>query len=130
VDARLMAFDTRVIDLSPWVHDPFEVLLRTQLGGGTYIRLALLEAEKLVEEPANTVMVLISDFFEGGSDQELLDTIKSIKDSGVRFIPVGAVSSSGYFSVHQWFRTKLKELGMPILSGNINKLIEQLKAYV
>jgi hypothetical protein len=130
VDARLMAFDTRVIDLSPWVSDPFEVLLRTQLGGGTYIRLALLEAEKLVEEPANTVMVLISDYYEGGSDQELLNTIKSIKDSGVKFIPVGAVTASGSYSVNQWFRQKLKELNMPILSGSITRLIEQLKAYL
>lgn len=130
IEARLMAFDTRVIDLSPWVHDPFEVLLRTQLGGGTYIRLALLEAEKLVDSPSDTVMVLISDFYEGGSDQELLDCITAIKGSGVHFIPVGAVTSSGSYSVHPWFRTKLKELGMPILSGSITRLIEQLKAYL
>jgi len=45
----------------------------------------------------------------------------------VRFIPVGAVTSSGYFSVNQWFRDRLKELGTPILSGHIKKLIEELK---
>ncbi len=32
----LVAFDTNVIDLTPWVADPFEALLRTNLGGGTY----------------------------------------------------------------------------------------------
>ena len=47
--------------------------------------------------------------------------------TGVRFIPVGAVTSSGYFSVNQWFRDRLKELGTPILSGNIKKLIGELK---
>ncbi|MEQ1569077.1 MAG: VWA domain-containing protein [Myxococcota bacterium] len=128
VDAHLVAFDTRVLDLTPWVADPFEVLLRTQLGGGTHIRLALIEAAKKIEEPPNTVLVLISDFYEGGSNQELLDEIAAIASSGVHFVPVGAVTSSGSFSVHPWFRDKLKDLGRPILTGNVTKLISQLKA--
>jgi predicted metal-dependent peptidase len=127
VDMHLIAFDTRTLDLTPWVHDPFEVLMRTQLGGGTLINNALLEATKKIEEPRNSALVLISDFYEGGSNQVLLDTIKGLKDSGVHFIPVGAVTSSGYFSVNQWFRTRLKELGTPVLSGSIKKLIEELK---
>ena len=127
VEVHLVAFDTRVLDLTPWVHDPFEVLLRTELGGGTYIRLALIEAAKKIIEPKNTAMVLISDFYEGGSDQELLDFIKGLKDSGVHFIPVGALQSSGYFSVSEFFRTRLAELGMPILHGAVNKLIHQLR---
>lgn len=127
VDVHLVAFDTRVIDLTPWVADPFEVLLRTELGGGTHIYLALVEAAKKILEPRNTAMVLISDFFEGGSDQVLLDYIKGLKDSGVHFIPVGALQSSGSFSVCEFFRTRLKELGMPILHGSVNKLIQQLR---
>jgi hypothetical protein len=128
IDVHLLAFDTQVIDLTAWVHDPFEVLIRTNLGGGTLIYKALLEASKKVEQPRNTTVVLISDFFEGGSNQVLLDYIKGLRDSGVRFIPVGAVTSSGYFSVCEFFRTKLKELGTPILSGSIKKLIQELKA--
>lgn len=127
VDVHLLAFDTRVLNLTPWVQDPFEVLLRTQLGGGTYIYQALVEAAQLIESPRNTALVLISDFYEGGSDQVLLDYIKSLKDSGVHFIPVGAMTSSGYFSVSQWFRTKLKDLGTPILAGSPKKLIQELK---
>lgn len=130
VDVHLIAFDTRVLDLTPWVHDPFEVLLRTQLGGGTHIYQALVEASHKILEPRNTAVVLISDFYEGGSDQVLFDYIKSLKDSGAHFIPVGAVTSSGYFSVHQWFRTKLKELGTPILTGSPKKLIEELKKVI
>jgi len=127
VDCHLIAFDTRVLDLTPWVHDPFEVLLRTELGGGTLIRQALVEASKKIVEPKNTAMVVISDFYEGGSDQDLLDFIKGLKDSGVHFIPVGALQSSGYFSVSEFFRTRLAELGMPILHGAVNKLIHQLR---
>jgi Mg-chelatase subunit ChlD len=127
VEVHLFAFDTEVIDLTPYVHDPFEVLLRTNLGGGTYIYKALVEAANKIVDPANTVMVLISDFYEGGSSELLLSYIKSLKESGVHFIPVGAVTDSGYFNIDSWFRTKLGELGMPILSGTPKKLIEQLK---
>ncbi|MCA1994754.1 MAG: VWA domain-containing protein [Coleofasciculus sp. S288] len=130
VDVHLLAFDTRVLDLTPWVHDPFEVLLRTQLGGGTYIYQALVEASQRILEPRNTALVLISDFYEGGSHQVLFDYIKSLKESGLHFIPVGAVTSSGYFSVDQWFRTKLKELGTPILTGSPKKLIQELKKII
>jgi VWA domain containing CoxE-like protein len=128
VDVHLLAFDTRTIDLTEWVHDPFEVLLRTNLGGGTLIREALRFAEEKIEEPRNTTLVLISDFFEGGSNQVLLDAIVAIKNSGVRFIPVGAVTTSGYYSVCEFFRTRLKELGTPILSGSIKTLISELKS--
>jgi uncharacterized protein with von Willebrand factor type A (vWA) domain len=127
LDVHLLAFDTQVLDLSQWVKDPFEVLLRTQLGGGTYIYQALLEAEKKVIEPKNTAMVLISDFYEGGSEEVLLNYIKGLKDSGVHFIPVGALTSSGYFSVSDFFSQQLKSLGMPILSGSVDKLLAQLR---
>jgi hypothetical protein len=127
VDVHLVAFDTRVLDLTPWVRDPMEVLLRTELGGGTLICQALIEAAKKIVEPRNTAMVVISDFYEGGSDQVLLDYIIGLKNSGVHFIPVGALTSSGYFSVSEFFKTRLKELGMPILSGAVTKLIKELR---
>lgn len=130
VDVHLLAFDTRVLNLTSWVNDPFEVLLRTQLGGGTYIYQALVEAAQEILEPKQTAMVLISDFYEGGSYQVLFDYIKSLKESGVHFIPVGSVTSSGYFSVEQWFRERLKELGTPILTGSPKKLIQELKKVI
>ena len=48
--------------------------------------------------------------------------------SGVTFIPVGSVSTSGYFSVDSWFRKELKQLGTPILSGSLKTLIRELKS--
>lgn len=130
VDVHLLAFDTQVIDLTTYVHDPFEVLMRTQLGGGTHINYALSVASEKVLEPQRTALVLITDFYENSSDQELLNTIKRIIESGVHFFPVGAVTSSGYFSVNQWFRTRLKEMGKPILTGSPKKLIRDLKQVI
>jgi VWA domain containing CoxE-like protein len=130
VDVHLIAFDTRVLDLTPWVSDPFEVLMRTELGGGTHIRFALDQAAEKIVDPRRTALVLITDFFEGGSNQELLDAMLALRQSGVHMIPVGSVSSSGYFSVNEWFRTRLKDHGMPILTGSPRKLIEQLKKLI
>ena len=130
VDVHLLAFDTRVLDLTPWVHDPFEVLMRTQLGGGTNIDFALQQAAEKIQDPRRTAIVLITDFYEGGSNQVLLDTIKSLKDSKVHIIPVGSVNSSGYFSVNEWFRTRLKDMGLPILTGSPKKLIAELKKLI
>ena len=120
----LIAFDTNVIDLTPWVADPFEALLRTNLGGGTYGPGAMVQASGLIVDPRRTTMVWISDFCD---DHRLFEMIKGVKQSGVHFIPVGSVSGQGYFLVDEWFRKQLKGIGLPILTGNIKKLILELK---
>ena len=128
VDVHLIAFDTNVIDLTPWVNDPFEVLLRTNLGGGNDGPRAMRElAMPKILEPKQTAMVWISDFYEFQNDQPLFDLIKQVKEMGVHFIPVGALKSSGYFSLNPWFRTALKQIGLTVLNGSISKLIDQLR---
>ncbi|MGL5094592.1 MAG: vWA domain-containing protein, partial [Planctomycetia bacterium] len=86
VDVHLIAFDTAVLDLTPWVHEPFETLMRTNLGGGNDGPKAMLLAQEKVKEPRNTTMVWISDFYEFGNDQPLFAMIKAVKESGVRFV--------------------------------------------
>lgn len=130
VDVHLIAYDTRALDLTPWVHDPFEVLLRTKLGGGNDGPVAMAMARPKIVEPRNTVMVWISDFYEFDRSQPLFDGIEAVHRSGVRFIPVGSVSSSGQQSVNPWFRQRLKDLGTPVLSGHIRKLVFELKSFL
>jgi hypothetical protein len=69
-------------------------------------------------------MVWISDFYD---DPGLFEMIKAVKQSGVHFIPVGSVSGKGYFSVNEWFRQRLTGIGLPVLTGNIKKLIRELR---
>ncbi|NRQ36687.1 VWA domain-containing protein [Nonomuraea sp. NN258] len=127
VDVHLVAYDTRALDLTPWVHDPFEVLLRTTLGGGTNGTVAMALAKPKIADPRNTVLVWISDFYDNRS---LITDFESVHRSGVKFIPVGSVNSSGYASVDPWFRQKLKALGTPVISGHINKLVTELKNFL
>ena len=130
VDVHLIAYDTRALDLTPWVHDPFEVLLRTNLGGGNDGPVAMAMAQPKISDPRNTVLVWISDFYEFDRSQPLLDGIEAVHRSGVRFIPVGSVTSSGAQSVNPWFRQRLKDLGTPVISGHIRKLVTELKNFI
>ncbi|WP_084773433.1 VWA domain-containing protein [Nonomuraea candida] len=127
VDVHLIAYDTRALDLTPWVHDPFEVLLRTTLGGGTDGTAAMALARPKISDPRNTVMVWISDFYDNRS---LINDFEAIHRSGVKFIPVGSVNSSGHASVDPWYRQKLKGLGTPVISGHIRKLVFELKNFL
>jgi hypothetical protein len=127
VDVHLIAYDTQALDLTPWVRDPFEVLLRTTLGGGTDGTVAMALARPKVTDPRNTVMVWISDFYDNRS---LITDFESLHKSGVKFIPVGSVNSSGHASVDPWFRQKFKALGTPVLSGHIRKLVLELKTFL
>ncbi|MFJ6154758.1 VWA domain-containing protein [Micromonospora profundi] len=129
VDVHLVAYDTRALDLTPWVHDPFEVLLRTQLGGGTDGTAALALARPKIAEPKNTVLVWISDFYEV-NNQAVFDGLQAVHRSGARVIPVGSVSSSGQQSVNPWFRQRLKDQGTPVISGHIRKLVVELKNFL
>ncbi|WP_109524191.1 MULTISPECIES: vWA domain-containing protein [Nocardia] len=130
VDVHLIAYDTRALDLTPWVHDPFEVLLRTKLGGGNDGPVAMAMAQPKISDPANTVMVWISDFYEFDRSQPLFESMQAVYRSGVKFIPVGSVNSSGHQSVNPWFRERFKAMGTPVISGRIQKLVNELKNFL
>ncbi|MGI5326784.1 VWA domain-containing protein [Actinomadura nitritigenes] len=127
VDVHLVAYDTRALDLTPWVHDPFEVLLRTTLGGGTDGTAAMALARPKISDPRNTVVVWISDFYD---NRALMTDFESLHRSGVRLIPVGSVNGSGRAMVDGWFRERLKSLGTPVLSGHIRRLVFELKTFL
>ena len=55
------------------VDDPVDVLFGVQLGGGTDINRALAYCEGLIERPDDTIVVLISDLYEGGIAEETVD---------------------------------------------------------
>ncbi|GAA2257119.1 hypothetical protein GCM10010415_18060 [Streptomyces atrovirens] len=129
VDVHLIAYDTQALDLTPWAHDPFETLLRTKLGGGTDGTVAMALAQPKIAEPRNTVVVWISDFYEWRTD-ELFESMAAVHRSGAKFIPVGSVTSSGRGSVNPWFREKFKDLGTPVISGHIKKLVHELKTFL
>jgi len=95
IKTHLICFDTAIADLTENLHDPVELLFSAQLGGGTDINMALAYAEKLIRNPSDTIVVLISDLFEGGNLESMLQRAKRIKGLGVQFISLLALSDQG-----------------------------------
>lgn len=109
----LVVFDTAVVDLTDQLEDPVDVLFGTQLGGGTDINRALAYCEGLVTRPAETIMVLVSDLYEGGVREDLLRRARSLVESGVQLVALLALSDSGTPSYDAENAAALAELGVP-----------------
>lgn len=113
VRTRLVVFDTSVVDLTEQLADPVDVLFATQLGGGTDINRAVGYGQSLVTRPADTVMVLISDLFEGGDQSALIARFRSIVDSGVTLVVLLALSDDGAPAYDHDLAATCAELGAP-----------------
>ncbi|WP_432944767.1 VWA domain-containing protein [Kribbella sp. CA-253562] len=109
----LVVFDTAVVDLTDQLEDPVDVLFGTQLGGGTDINRALAYCETLVARPAETVLVLISDLYEGGNREELLRRTRSLVESGVQVVALLALADSGAPSYDADNAAAFADLGIP-----------------
>lgn len=113
VRTSLVAFDTAVVDLSEHLHDPVELLFATQLGGGTDINKALGYAQTLVQNPQDTLVVLISDLFEGGNRAEMLKKVHALEQSGVNMVALLALSDEGAPGYDHENAGALSALGVP-----------------
>jgi hypothetical protein len=124
VKTSLVLFDTQVVDLSDQVGQPVDVLLSIQLGGGTDITGALIYASTLVRQPQRTIVVLITDFFEGRAESDLVAQTRLMADGGVRMIGLGALGYDARPAYNKPTAGKLRKVGMDILVCTPEKLAE------
>jgi len=113
VRTSLVAFDTSVVDLSDRLHDPVDVLFGCQLGGGTDINAAIAYCQTLVTRPADTVLVLVSDLFEGGIAEDLLKRVGRLQVDGVTVVALLALSDSGAPAYDHEHAAALAAMGVP-----------------
>ncbi|HIF9420949.1 TPA: VWA domain-containing protein [Photobacterium damselae] len=95
LNVHLYLFDTRVVDLTEYAHDALHTLLNVQLGGGTDIGLAMEFTRQQIHSPQRTMVVLISDFYEGGSPSRLLSQVKVMAKDGVTLLGLTALDGQG-----------------------------------
>jgi hypothetical protein len=88
---HLVLFDTNVVDVTADCSDPVETMMKVQLGGGTDIGGALAYAATLVNNPRQTIVVLITDFYEGGPVERLLGVTRGLIESGVTLLGLAAL---------------------------------------
>ena len=110
---HVVAFDTSVADLTDNMSDPVDVLMGIQLGGGTDINRALAYCQTLITRPTDTILVLITDLFEGGDRDEMLKRAAAIAGSGVRVVTLLALADSGAPAFDERNAAALAGMGIP-----------------
>jgi Mg-chelatase subunit ChlD len=128
LQTRAIAFDTSVVDLTDELSDPVDVLFGIQLGGGTDIDQALGYCQTLVGNPAKTVLVLVTDLYEGGDPESMLRRAASLIRSGVRLIVLLALSDDGAPSYDHNHAAALAALGAPVFACTPERFPEMLAA--
>ncbi len=114
LSTKMVVFDTSIVDLTEELHDdPVDLLFGLQLGGGTDINRALGYCQGLISRPDDTVLILISDLYEGGNANEMLKRTAQLVASGVQMISLLALSDEGAPFYDHDMAAKYATLGVP-----------------
>jgi hypothetical protein len=113
---QMIVFDTEVADLTKDLNDPVDLLFGTQLGGGTDIDKALAYVEKIIGNPSQTILVVVSDLYEGGNAKSMLKRFNLLQQSGVQCIVLLALDDKGAPSYDHRHAELLTAMGIPVFA--------------
>jgi Mg-chelatase subunit ChlD len=111
---HLCLFDTAVVDVTADCTDPVETLMKVQLGGGTDIGQAMVYAQTLVENPRRTIVILITDFYEGAPVEKLLSVTKQLIESGVTILGLAALDDRANPNYDRAIAQRMVNLGAQV----------------
>ena len=121
VSTRMVVFDTTVVDLTDDLQDPVDLLFGVQLGGGTDIARALTYCQGVITRPQDTVLVLVTDLYEGGDAREMRKKFVSLVNSGVQLIVLPALNDDGAPSYDKNHAEFLANIGVPTFACTPDK---------
>jgi Mg-chelatase subunit ChlD len=121
---HLCLFDTNVVDVTEQCQDPVETIMKVQLGGGTDIGAALAYASGLVDNPRRTIVVLITDFYEGAPLDRLLSVAKGLIESGVTLLGLAALDRVAEPNYDRRTAEKLVHLGAHVAAMTPGELAD------
>jgi len=116
VKTKMLVFDTQVADLTEELNDPVDLLFGVQLGGGTDINLALRKCDEVITKPADTIVVLITDLYEGGNVEEMHKKAAELVAKGVQIICLLALNDQGSPSFDQTNAQRFTDIGIPVFA--------------
>ncbi len=124
---RMILFDEEIVDVTPLLGDPVELLFASQLGGGTDIDRAVAYARQhLIERPERTLFVLVSDLYENGDRASLVARMRELVESKVKCLAVLALTDGGRAAYDHEIATALTAVGVPCLACTPRLLIDQV----
>jgi hypothetical protein len=127
---HLILFDTSVVDVTEDCADPVETIMKVQLGGGTDISGALSYAASLVDNPRRTIVVLITDFCEGGPVERLYGVTKALIESGVTLLGLAALDERAEPNYDRTTAEHMVRLGAHVGAMTPGELAEWVAAKV
>ena len=95
LSVQFLAFNTQVVDMTERVDDPLGLLLEIAVGGGTDIGQALAYARGRLRVPARPLVVVVSDFEEGGDVNVLVAEARALVETGARLLGLAALDDVG-----------------------------------
>lgn len=128
IRTKMIVFDTAVADLTEELNDPVDLLFGVQLGGGTDIQLALSYCQQIITRPLDTVLVLITDLYEGGSDEQMRKRATELVAAGVQLIVLLALNDGGAPSYDHDNAQFLSDLGVPVFACTPDKFPDLMAA--
>lgn len=128
VNTRMVVFDTAVVDLTDDLQDPVDLLFGVQLGGGTDIARALTYCQGVITHPQDTVLVLVTDLYEGGDPREMRKKFVSLVNSGVQLIVLPALNDDGAPSYDRDHAEFLANIGVPTFACTPDKFPDLMAA--
>ena len=128
VNTRMVVFDTAVVDLTDDLQDPVDLLFGVQLGGGTDIARALTYCQGVITRPQDTVLVLVTDLYEGGDPREMRKKFVSLVNSGVQLIVLPALNDDGAPSHDKNHAEFLANIGVPTFACTPDKFPDLMAA--
>ena len=127
VKTSVVAFDTRIMDLTPLCADPVDLLFGFQMGGGTDIAKSVAYCQGLVEAPGKTLFFLISDLYEGGNRAALLRRVEELKESGAKVVVLLAIADGGRPFYDPETARRIAAMGIPCFACAPERLPELLE---
>ena len=112
---RLAFFNQEVVvDVTPLLSDPVEVLFSSQLGGAEDLNRAVAYAEEhFIERPEKTILILVSDLFDTCGDREqLVLRMRRLVDSKVKPLVLLKLSDDGKPSYDHELARELTAVGV------------------
>ena len=128
VKTKMVVFDTTVADITEDLADPVDLLFGVQLGGGTDIHSALSYCQQIITRPLDTVMVLITDLYEGGDEAGMRKKAAEMVSAGVQLVVLLALNDDGAPAYDHANAKFLADLGVPVFACTPDKFPDLMAA--
>jgi hypothetical protein len=130
VRTHLIYFDTEVTDLTGKFLDPVDIMFSVPCGGGTDIALAMKYAYQKIQNQDQCLIFLISDLYEYGNKNELLQYCQKIKDMKVQLISLLSLNDEGTPEYDIQIAKSFSAMEIPCFACSPDKFPELIAQYL